>query len=208
MKVQRRPNDRPGRSKVVQRMPRHRHGRHHRHKVLNGLKTVAQGSRRSLVNSKLSKSDRREADALVWLQTGCTVVDYDRHVINAFCYKPHSLVWAVLLPPCSSFVLPLRLLRPTNSVHRTMTVRLGRISEKCNPGGILCKFLAYKLFGGFEGCWIQICCMPSWEMTTKASKWGIPRWPPRPGSNVLIYISFLINMIQTWIKHIFLCFQT
>ena len=83
--------------------------------------------------------------------------------------------------------------------------RLGRISENVHiksDGGILCKFLSYKYFGGFEGCWIQICCMTSWKIATNASKSRNPRWPPSWGVKFLnIHIVFTkhdINLNKTW----------
>ena len=68
-----------------------------------------------------------------------------------------------------------------NPIFKENVHRLGMISEMCNHGGILCKFLAYKHLGGFEGCWIQIGCMPSWQMAINASKSRNPRWPPPRG---------------------------
>ena len=59
-----------------------------------------------------------------------------------------------------------------------------------------------SFLGVLRGCWIQICCMPSWKIATNASKSRNPRWPPPWDANLSISISFFtkhdINLNKTW----------
>ena len=94
LEAQRRQNGCLGRSKVVHRRFRHRHGRHGRRGFLNMFKTVAQRSPRRLVAQRWLKGGRREAQTLPWLQKGGTSIAVfaegrhnGRQVIDAFCCK-------------------------------------------------------------------------------------------------------------------------
>ena len=74
LEAQRRQNGCLGRSKMVHRRFRHRHGRHGRREFLNMFKTVAQRSPRRFVAQMWFKGGRREAQALPWLQNGGPMV--------------------------------------------------------------------------------------------------------------------------------------
>ena len=65
-----------GRSRVVHRTFRHRHGRHGRREVLSMFKTVAQRSPRRSVAHRSLKGGRMKAHTSPWSQNGCTVVDH------------------------------------------------------------------------------------------------------------------------------------
>jgi len=60
--------------------------------------------------------------------------------------------------------------------------------------------MVYKLFGGTEGCWIQICCTPSSKMVNKASKWRNPRWPPPTSWNVHCVPKNIPNVLDCNLK--------
>ena len=76
LKAERRPNGCLGRSRVVHRTFRHRHGRHGRREVLNMFKTVAQRSPRRWVAHRSVKGGRTKADTSSWSQKRCTVVGH------------------------------------------------------------------------------------------------------------------------------------
>ena len=76
LKAEGRQNGCLGRSRVVHRTFRHRHGRHGRREVLSMFKTVAHRSpRRSVVHRSL-KGGRMKAHTSPWSQNGCTVVGH------------------------------------------------------------------------------------------------------------------------------------
>ena len=74
MKAEGRQNGCLGRSRVVHRTFRHRHGRHGRREVLSMFKTVAQRSPRRSVAHRSLKGGRMKAHTSPWSQNGCTVV--------------------------------------------------------------------------------------------------------------------------------------
>ena len=76
LKAERKQNGCLGRSMVVHRTFRHRHGRHGRREVLSMFKTVAQWSPRRLVAHRSLKGGRRKAHTSPWWQNGCTVVGH------------------------------------------------------------------------------------------------------------------------------------
>ena len=119
LKADRRQNSCLGRSMVVHRTFRHRHGRHGRHEVLSMFKTVAQRSpRRSVAHGPL-KGGRRKAHKSPWWHNGCTVVGHWSPRIK------YVVLWTLCinLSNASAFLVPpLCLLWPTNSVHRAITV--------------------------------------------------------------------------------------
>ena len=76
LKVERRPNGCLGRSRVVHRTFRHRHGCHGRREVLNMFKTVAQRSPGRSVAHRSLKGGRRKAQISPWSQNGYIVVGH------------------------------------------------------------------------------------------------------------------------------------
>ena len=76
LKAEGRQNGCLGRSRVVHRTFRHRHGRHGRREVLSMFKTVAQRSPRRLVAHRSLKGGRMKAHTSTWSQNGCTVVGH------------------------------------------------------------------------------------------------------------------------------------
>ena len=119
LKPQRRPNGCLGRSRVVYRTFRHRHGGHGRREVLSMFKTVTQRSPRRLVAHRSLKGGRRKAHTSPWWQNGCTVVGHWSP------RKKYVLLWTLCinLSNASAFLVPpLCLLWPTNSVHWAITV--------------------------------------------------------------------------------------
>ena len=105
LEAQRRQNGCLGRSKVVHRRFRHRHGRHGRRTFVNMFKTVAQRSSRRLVARRWLKGDRREAQALPWLQNGGTVVD--QWSPGNRCCKCSRQSGRGFCLPCASFGRPI-----------------------------------------------------------------------------------------------------
>ena len=119
LKAERRQNGCLGRSMVVHRTFRHRHGRHGRREVLSMFKTVAQRSPRRSVAHRSLEGGRRKAHTSPWWQNGCTVVDHWSP------RKKYVLLWTLCinLSNASAFLVPpLCLLWPTNSVHWAITV--------------------------------------------------------------------------------------
>ena len=111
LKAERRPHCCLGRSRVVHRRFRHRHGRHGRCEVLSMFKTVAQRSPRRSVAHRSLKGGRRKAHTSPWSQNGCTVVGH---------WSPRKiclLLWTLcnnlsdasvfLYHHCASFVRPI-----------------------------------------------------------------------------------------------------
>ena len=76
LKAEGRQNGCLGRSRVVHRTFRHRHGRHGRREVLSMFKTVAQRSPRRSVAHRSLKGGRMKAHTSPWSQNGCTVVGH------------------------------------------------------------------------------------------------------------------------------------
>ena len=76
MKAEGRQNGCLGRSRVVHRTFRDRHGRHGRREVLIMFKTVAQRSPRRSVAHRSLKGGRMKAHTSPWSQNGCTVVGH------------------------------------------------------------------------------------------------------------------------------------
>ena len=76
LKAEGRQNGCLGRSRVVHRTFRHRHGRHGRREVLSMFKTVAQRSPRRSVAHRSLKGGRVKAHTSPWSQNGCTVVGH------------------------------------------------------------------------------------------------------------------------------------
>ena len=76
LKAEGRHNGCLGRSRVVHRTFRHRHGRHGRREVLSMFKTVAQRSPRRSVAHRSLKGGRMKAHTSPWSQNGCTVVGH------------------------------------------------------------------------------------------------------------------------------------
>ena len=76
LKAEGRQNGCIGRSRVVHRTFRHRHGRHGRREVLSMFKTVAQRSPRRSVAHRSLKGGRMKAHTSPWSQNGCTVVGH------------------------------------------------------------------------------------------------------------------------------------
>ena len=76
LKAEGRQNDCLGRSRVVHRTFRHRHGRHGRREVLSMFKTVAQRSPRRSVAHRSLKGGRMKAHTSPWSQNGRTVVGH------------------------------------------------------------------------------------------------------------------------------------
>ena len=107
LKAERRQNGCLGRSMVVHRTFRHRHGRHGRREVLSMFKTVAQRSPRRAVAHRSLEGGRRKAHTSPWWQNGCTMVGH---------WSPRKKyvllwIWATLLPSlyhhCASFGRPI-----------------------------------------------------------------------------------------------------
>ena len=119
LKADRKQNGCLGRSMVVHRTFRHRHGRHGRHEVLSMFKTVAQRSPRRSVAHGSFKGGTRKAHTSPWWQNGCTAVGHWSP------RKKYVLLWTLCinLSNASAFLVPpLCLLWPTNSVHWAITV--------------------------------------------------------------------------------------
>ena len=119
LKAGRRQNGCLGRSMVVHRTFRHRHGRHGRREVLSMFKTVAQRSPRRSVAHRSVEWGRRKAHTSPWWQNGCTVVGHWSP------RKRYVLLWTLCinLSNASAFLVPpLCLLWPTDSVHWAITV--------------------------------------------------------------------------------------
>ena len=76
LKAEGRQNGCLGRSRVVHRTFRHRHGRHGRREVWSMFKTVAQRSPRRSVAHRSLKGGRMKAHTSPWSQNGCTVVGH------------------------------------------------------------------------------------------------------------------------------------
>ena len=112
LKAERRPIGCLGRSRVVHRTFRHRHGCHGRREVLSMFKTVAQRSPGRLVFHRSLKGGRRKAQTSPWSQIGCTVVSHRSPRKNM-----RTVVKIVY-----QFESPLCLLWPTNNVHWATTV--------------------------------------------------------------------------------------
>ena len=119
LKAERRQNGCLGRSMVVHRTFRHRHGRHGRREVLGMFKTVAQRSPRRSITHRSLEGGRGKAHTSPWWQNGCTVVGHWSP------RKKYVLLWTLYinLSNASAFLVPpLSLLWPTNSVHWAITV--------------------------------------------------------------------------------------
>ena len=140
LKAERRYNDCLGRSMVVHRMFRHRHGRHGSREVLSMFKTIAQRSPRRLVAHRSFKGGRRKAHISPWWQNGCTVVGHWSP------RKKYVLLWTLCINSsnASAFLVPpLCLLWPTNSVHWAITVAttLPPFGDHGNPSATLAMVL-------------------------------------------------------------------
>lgn len=89
-----------------------------------------------------------------------------------------------------------------------MIFRQGQFSQNQNPKGILWICIIYNISRGIKGCWIQICCVWSSKMPQNASKLRNPTWPPPPGWNLFVSVSFWLDKVKTWIKCAFAGFPT
>ena len=111
LEAQRRQNGCLGRSKVVHRRFRHRHGRHGRRKFVNMFKTVAQRSPRRLVARRWLKGGSKEAEGRHKHCRGCRMEAQwstnGRQVIDAFCCKFSRQSGRGFCLPCASLVPPL-----------------------------------------------------------------------------------------------------
>ena len=115
LKVQRRPNGCLGRSRVVHRTLKHRHGRHGRREVLSMFKTVAQRSPRRSVARRSLKRGRRKAHASPLWQNGRTVVGIwsprkKVHTVLNIVYqfeRSFCLPWTIIVPPLTDQWRPL-----------------------------------------------------------------------------------------------------